>query len=125
MTTETATEVDDFLEHYGVKGMKWGKRRGGSVRDKFKSAAKERADRSADRFQRLYLKENLNRRETLAYNINRATMGRKRSERLYKQNAIAFMKQSDRISSGKATMRDKLDAVYNTPLIDVLFERQS
>lgn len=26
-----ATEVDDFLEHYGVPGMKWGKRQAGET----------------------------------------------------------------------------------------------
>jgi hypothetical protein len=33
------TEVDDFLAHFGVAGMKWGKRSGGSPSDAKKSPA--------------------------------------------------------------------------------------
>jgi hypothetical protein len=39
-----STEVDDFLAHYGVKGMRWGKRgtkKGPVDKEKLKSARKE------------------------------------------------------------------------------------
>lgn len=39
-----STEVDDFLTHYGVKGMKWGVSR---ARDSMKSAAGKRREKKA------------------------------------------------------------------------------
>lgn len=44
------TEVDDFLAHYGVKGMQWGKVRGANTRnqDHARTRLNERIKRSAD-----------------------------------------------------------------------------
>lgn len=42
--TVTHNDADNFLEHYGVKGMQWGKRRA----DRAEKKAKEKHDRSSE-----------------------------------------------------------------------------
>ena len=41
--TETVDEIDDFLAHYGVKGMKWGQRRA-----EVKAQRKENSEKAAE-----------------------------------------------------------------------------
>lgn len=44
-------EVEDFLAHYGVRGMRWGKRKGGSASDS-KKVVVPRAEGYTDRMQK-------------------------------------------------------------------------
>lgn len=68
-------ETDDFLEHYGVKGMKWGQRTGVQSTRKerraaFKTARKEQAQRNKS-----FLKSRSGGQKAKAFALDMATFG--------------------------------------------------
>jgi hypothetical protein len=101
-----AAELEDFLEHYGIPGMKWGKRKGPSDgpsrkelrtmdktnraadRSKFKATQAKEVDKARERFQSGQArKDYLDAKAT--YKIDKARVGK------YEANK-AFQKVKDR-----------------------------
>lgn len=115
--------MDNYLAHYGVVGMKWGKRSGG-LKSRAKGAARDSIERrltsnkeiaegrgeSRDYYRRATL------RAPGAILAGSTKSAARRSKKL--QGAL------DRLDAGKMTKRDKLGAAMNTPLIDLAVSRR-
>ena len=119
-------EVEDFLAHYGVKGMKWGKRKdrssgesSGNLRTHLKKTAVSKIERDRDTFKALRDKTDLNVRGKTINALNRATMGQKLTEKYYDYHINRLDNKASRIKSGEATVLEKFDAVLNLPVRDI------
>lgn len=118
-------EVDDFLAHYGVKGMKWGKRKaqdGGSsesLRSTIKKAAVDKIENERDTFKALRNKTDLNVRGKAVNAVNRATMGKKLTEKYYDYHINRLDNKASRIKNGEANVIEKLDAIRNLTVLDM------
>ncbi|WNT45392.1 hypothetical protein SEA_ARGAN_8 [Arthrobacter phage Argan] len=114
-----AQEVDEFLAHYGVVGMKWGKRHGG---------LKERAKGSInDSFQRQIQANKAVAEGRGQIRDYAGTFGRK-GVGLTKGRAAANVKvleeRQKRLNSGKAKFLDKVDAFNRVKITDMVVSRQ-
>jgi hypothetical protein len=114
-----AAEVDEFLAHYGVVGMKWGKRHGG---------LKERAKGSiSDSFQRQIQANKAVAEGRGQIRDYTGTFSRK-GVALTKRGAAANVKgleaRQKRIESGKSNFLDKVDAFNRVKLTDLVVSRQ-
>lgn len=115
----SASEVEEFLEHFGVRGMKWGVRRGkkhtgvGRVR----GALTERSQRNEAKFDRR-LRGKGTIRDRTARNLSKVTLGKKRSEKYYNFRLNYSKQQKARMEQGKGTVLDALavgSQVYAMP----------
>ena len=121
------TEVDDFLKHYGVTGMKWGVNRGG-LKSRVKTAALDSAQRrittnkeiAAGRgqtrdFRRVALKRYGGLATGAAFSTGNMVLAKERASKL--------QGQSDRIKSGTTTFKDKMGIAMNTPISGLVVRR--
>lgn len=120
---EDDPRVENYLAHYGVVGMKWGKRRGG-----LKSRAKGAMQDSVER--RLTTNKEIAEGRGQARDYRRRTLHRlpgalaSGSTKSAARRAKKLGGQLDRMKAGKATTRDKIGAAMNTPLIDLAVSRR-
>jgi len=98
-------EVEEFLAHYGVKGMKWGVRKQNQL-DNYTRVA----DGKASVTQRLNVYASMSLLE-----IAVAGGGKKAAA----NRAAGLAAQKARIESGKSTVFDKMDRAMNTSVIDL------
>ena len=110
------TEADDFLAHYGVQGMKWGRRRGKSV-----TGVSRTGGALMDRNARMSSK--LNAAKAGNFDIDQAigslVVGKKRWEKMADTTLANMKSQDDRIKSGKMNLADKMDAYNTVTLFDL------
>lgn len=110
---------EDSLAHYGVKGMKWGRRKAredGASRSRGRVI--DRNDKAAERINeaRTALKEgggSISIR--FANRVNRMTMGKRMTEKYYDQSIENLNSQSARLKKGELTLSDRLDVVMTHP----------
>lgn len=121
----SADEVDEFLAHYGVRGMKWGTRRGG-LKERAKGAALDRNQQKTAIVKRaLNRSKNGGNDEKIARAVGISmSLGRKRFEKRLNKQMNKLANEKARIESGNATVRDKLKAVGNLNITDLVVSRQ-
>lgn len=112
---------EDLLMHYGIKGMKWGVRRGSS-KTGVSRARGAQIDRNARHIKRTedVLKGKGLRRDKIAYKFDSLFLGKDTTKALYKVSIRDMQQQNSRLKSGKATVRDKLTVLMSTTPMDLV-----
>lgn len=117
-------EYDDYLEHYGVKGMKWGRRKG-SLSSRVREVGVEKKTKSIESRERVLsgkgsIRDKINAGSTLSVAKVLDNKGVK--------NAIASDLARDkatrtRLQTGKATFTDKFGVAMNVSILDLAVKR--
>lgn len=114
------------LAHYGVKGMKWGVRKG-SLKSRVSDAQKERTERTTDMFKKVKRVSSSSKKSDKAkYLLATGLVGQLAKPLIQKslnKTISSLEKRSSRIESGKLNTMDKLDKVLNTTPVSVVFTR--
>lgn len=116
-------EVEDFLAHYGVTGMKWGKRKGG-LKARATGAAKDSLQRRLTTNKEIAEGRGQKRDYRRASQFRAGgvvTAGRTKSAA---KRAGQLEGQLKRLETGKLKARDVLSLVANTPATDLVVSRQ-
>jgi hypothetical protein len=116
---------DNLLIHYGIKGMKWGLRRGKSVTGltRHRGATIDRNERIAKRLTDARAGRGpIDHRMAVA--LGRKTLGSKRWELQYQKRMSEINAQNQRLRTGKATVTDRLEMFMLTPLSSLVVTKR-
>lgn len=100
----------DFLAHYGVKGMKWGKRKQAALESNTRLAKGEGTKKD-----KLKLGLSVSGLELLKARGSGARVAQMRMNKLVNQKA--------RVEAGQATLRDKLEMVGSKSVADLIRDK--
>jgi hypothetical protein len=114
-------QVDDFLEHVGVLGMKWGKRRG-SLNSRVTGAAHDRNQRDTAMVKR-QLSGNSTRGEKMFNAPFKAMLGEKQLTKNYNRSLKQLNAQRKRIESGRQNTFDKIETWQRITVLDLVVSR--
>lgn len=95
--TEQVMDVDAFLAHYGVKGMKWGHRKTYSSAD-IKAARARNAKREGDLLSKAYD----------VSNTKKGTAARAKADKAYNKAHTDYLKNPDRATALRMTKGEKI-----------------
>lgn len=117
-------EYDDYLEHYGVKGMRWGRRKG-SLSSRVKQANIEKKTAAIGQRERVLSgNSSLKDKVGVAATLNLPGILRNKGVKNAIAKDLARDKASlSRLESGKATFLDKVDATMNVSVLDLAVKR--
>ena len=116
---------EDFIEHFGVKGMHWGVRSGKSKTgvSRARGARIDRNDRHIALFKDMSNsvgkkgaggKVTGTAQRKIVNGINRATMGKNLTKKYYDVQIKRMESHNERLKSGKVTVRDRLGVALTT-----------
>lgn len=108
--------TDDFLQHYGVAGMKWGKRgskkqtgvsrSGGAIIDRNTRSTKMLND----------ARNGVKYKKRVA--LGKKLIGSDKWEKNYQTSISNMTSQNSRIRAGKTTLSDKIDMAVNLSVLE-------
>jgi hypothetical protein len=103
-----------LLIHYGIRGMKWGVRRGKGVTgvSRHRGALMDRNNRVV--YQRKKLMAGTRHKHLV--NLAKKVVGEDTFNRRMKSSIKELNAQNDRIKKGKITFEDRMDAIFNVPV---------
>ena len=103
-------EAEEFLEHYGIKGMHWGVRKGKSKTGvgRARGAVIDYNDRQVDKLQRMKKGKNFR----IQGKIGRKVLGEKDFNKRINMNTILYKDQNKRLmNDGKLNVNDRLTVI--------------
>lgn len=112
---------DELLMHYGMRGMKWGVRRGKSVTGvgRYRGALLDRNARD-----KKMLKDARKGKGALApravNQLGKKLLGEKRWEKNFQKKMSEINKQNQRLKSGKLKVADRLDMTLTVSMFDLV-----
>ena len=115
---------DDYLAHYGVKGMKWGRRKG-SLSSRARQVGVEKKTKGIESRERVLSgKSSFGDKVAAGSTLSAAKVLKNKGIK----NAIASDLARDkatrsRLQSGKATTRDKIEVAMNVSILDLAVKR--
>lgn len=115
-------ETDNFLEHYGVPGMKWGRRGskkqtgvsrgGGAILDRNARNAKTLTD----------ARSGVAHKRKVAF--GKKIIGAQQWEKNFQTSMTNMAAQNFRIKAGKTTVSDKIDMLVGIDTLDLVISRR-
>ena len=123
MIAQDAKPPLDELAHYGIKGMKWGVRRGGLV-SRFKGAMADRNQQQTAILTRARENRGASVGERLGRRIGVKLVGEKRYNKNLESNLKGLKDQRKRIESGKLKALDILEGLSTVTIGDLLISRR-
>lgn len=117
---------EEYLEHYGVKGMKWGKRSGG-LRERAKGSHNDSLQRRITTNKEIAEGRGQSRdyrRRALHNPIGAGLPIVAGNKKLAARRVKALEARQARVNSGKATLKDKGDFLFNTSVLDLAVSRR-
>lgn len=114
-----AEEVEEFLAHYGVVGMKWGKRTGG-IKSRVKGAASDSLQRRIEGNRAVA--EGRGQIRDYAGALTR--QGISPYKKVAAANVTALEARRKRLEKGKTNLGDKMDVIGNVKVSDLVVSRQ-
>lgn len=126
MAEFTNMSYEDYLEHYGVKGMKWGTRRGG-LRDRMKGAHNDSLQRRITTNKEIAGGRGQTRdyaRRTAFNPVGMAMPLVAGNKKLAARRVKTLEARQKRVNSGKTTLRDKGDYLFTTSIADLAISRR-
>lgn len=124
MIVEEKPPLDEaLLIHYGIKGMKWGARKGKSVTGvtRHRGALLDRNARTQARFRAAMKKTpDARMRDKAMVGAGRVLLGKKRMQRHFEKNMKTLNEQNQRLKAGKLKFRDRADLFLNVSAFDLM-----
>ena len=122
----TESTYEDYLAHYGTKGMKWGLRKGGLASRARQVGVEKKTKRIEQRERVLSGKSSIRDKVAAGSTLSLAKVLKNKGVK----NAIAKdltrdMAARSRLESGQATTRDKLEVAMNISILDLAVKRGS
>lgn len=112
------------LAHYGIRGMKWGVRRGG-LGDRFKGALADRNQQTTAILTRAREKRGASVGERIGRGIGVGLHGgTERYNRQVDKGLGALKDQKKRLESGKLKVGDYLELIGTTTILDLMVSRR-
>lgn len=115
---------EDLMIHFGVKGMKWGRRQGKSVTGvtRHRGALLDRNARSEHRVAATLKGDKANSlvRHRAALKVGQAVLGKDRVKRLMERRITDLKAQDARLKAGKLKFADRVDLTLNVNAVELV-----
>jgi len=117
-------QEDDYLQHHGILGQKWGIRKTKGLKARVTGATLDYNQRQTATVKRVIAGTPLGVSEKISQVATRLFMGKKLADQMSQVTLAGLIAQKKRIESGKLNLNDKLtELLYGTGSLDLYVSR--